>query len=569
MTSDKLSASMTVEALVAYGVEHVVVSPGSRDIPLIVALEGEDRLRKHVIVDERCAAFAALGMSLASGAQRSDGKLNPVALVCTSGTAVLNYAPAVAEAYYRGVPLIVLSADRPSEWIDQDDSQTIRQTGVLSNIVKQNYYMAADGGNAAEWLYRRTLNDALSLAAAGKPGPVHINIAFDEPLGLMVDESYARFKKIEHVARQVAVGMEDMAEAARYNKIMIVAGFMPPNQALNRELNRLAALGVAVLYEAQSNLEISDGVFNIDPTLAYVQRDGQAVKPQLVITIGGSLLSRHLKTMLRGCDGLQHWHVGFSDTSIDCFKHLTRRFECEPLQAITALADVLESQEFPSGLLEYGRCWSLNSYYAALHTEAFADDAPWCDLKAMSSVFGELFAEQLGSLHLSNGTAVRYAQMFTLLERVNIECNRGVSGIDGSTSTAMGYAAVSPGRHVLITGDMSFVYDLGALNMCASLDDFTIILLDNGGGGIFRYITSTSNLGEDILNRYFDLSVPFNVKQLTESFGAGYFYADSNQAFQRCMRQVNDCTGVRIVHVRTDAVLSADVLREFYENLKK
>lgn len=568
MTSDKLSASMTVEALVAYGVEHVVVSPGSRDIPLIIALEGNDSLRKHVIIDERCAAFAALGMSLASGARRFDGTLSPVALVCTSGTAVLNYAPAVAEAYYRGVPLIVLSADRPAEWIDQDDSQTIRQTGVLANIVKQSYYMAADGGNAAEWLYRRTLNDALSLATAGKPGPVHINIAFDEPLGRMIDEPSARFRKIEHVAMQMALGMEDMDEAARYNKIMIVAGFMPPNEALNRELNRLAALGVAVLYEAQSNLEIKDGVFNIDPTLAYIN-GCELYTPQLVITIGGSLLSRHLKAMLRGCDGLQHWHVGYSDTSIDCFKHLTRRFECEPLQAITALADVLESQEFPSELLEFGRCWNQSSYHAALATEAFADDAPWCDLKAMDLIFGELFDEQLQSLHFSNGTAIRYAQLFSLLERVNIECNRGVSGIDGSTSTAMGYAMVSQGRHVLVTGDMSFVYDLGSLSMCAALEDFTIILLDNGGGGIFRYITSTSNLGEDILNRYFDLSVPFNVKQLAASFGVRYFYADSNQAFQRCMRQANDCTGVRIVHVRTDGSYSADVLREFYEYLKK
>lgn len=547
----------------AYGVKHVVVSPGSRDIPLIIALEGEARLAKHVVIDERCAAFAALGMSLASGAERCDGTLSPVALVCTSGTAVLNYAPAVAEAYYRGVPLIVLSADRPAEWIDQDDSQTIRQNGVLANIVKQSYSMATE---ANEWLYKRTLNDALSLAVSGKPGPVHINIAFDEPLGRIVEDAYANFGIIEHAALQPSVRQADMAEALAYSRIMVVAGFMPPNQELQMQLNRLTEMGVAVFCEAQSNVHVLNGVSNIDPALAYAGKYGDAMYPALVITIGGSLLSRHLKAMLRNCKGLQHWHVGFSDISIDCFKHLTRRFECKPEAAMKALADLLENKEFESN---FGRKWSDISYKASELTEEWAEQAPWSDFTAMDAVFGALIDENLASLHFSNGTAIRYAQLFPLLDRVNIECNRGVSGIDGSTSTAAGHAMVSRGRHALVTGDMSFVYDLGALNMCGSLGDFTIILLDNGGGGIFRYITSTSNLGEDILNRYFDLAVPFNAKQLAESYGISYFYADDNHSFQRSCDIAADCRGVKLIHVKTDSALSAEVLRNYYEYIKQ
>ena len=168
-TSRKYTARLMADALYEYGVRDVVVSPGSRNTPLILALEATELLRKHIVIDERSAAFVALGMSLQSG--------RPVACICTSGSAVLNYGPAVAEAFYRCVPLIVISADRPLEWIDQDDSQTLHQHRVLDNIVKASYDIAVDEATTAGYV-SRILNDALTMAISRRRGPVHINMQF-------------------------------------------------------------------------------------------------------------------------------------------------------------------------------------------------------------------------------------------------------------------------------------------------------------------------------------------------------------------------------------------------------
>lgn len=565
---------MTVEALAAYGVRHAVVSPGSRDIPLIIALEGDARLTKHVVIDERTAAFAALGISTAS--VDADGQYAPVALVCTSGTAVLNYAPAVAEAYYRGVPLIVISADRPAEWIDQDDSQTIRQNGVLDNIVKGGYCMAAEGGRNDAWLYRRTLNDALRLALAPKRGPVHINIAFDEPLGGSVDSPAVKFEKIDSVAPVAELAPETMADAWNYNRIMIVCGFMPPNPELSRLLAHLSCKDVVIMREMQSNVDCRCsgewGVHNVDATIAWMKaHHGDGCLPQLVITLGGALLSRHLKTMLRNCPGLEHWHVGHVDNTVDCFRHISRNYDCTPLQAVQALLTGEKAYDtYPKLKIDrqfYAEAWGKGSEEAENFTDRFGAAAPWSDFTAMSTIIADS-QRQLRDLQLSNGTAVRYAQFFGPYTAGAVQCNRGVSGIDGSTSTAIGYAKVSDRPVTLVTGDMSAQYDLGALALSDIPATFRMIVLDNGGGGIFRFIGSTARLDEAVLQRYFDADVRLPLRELALGFGFDYFEAADAKQLISALTDMASCKRPAILRVVTDGRLSADVLRQFYKQIE-
>ena len=164
LTTDKEGIKILIEVLKEKGIRQVVLSPGSRNAPLLVAFAREKQIRHFVVLDERSAAFMALGMAQQSGV--------PVALVCTSGTAPLNYAPAIAEAYYQRLPLIVITADRPVEWIDQDDSQTIRQQAVFRNIVKASYQLPAELFHADEhWYANRLVNDALNTALKGRQGP--------------------------------------------------------------------------------------------------------------------------------------------------------------------------------------------------------------------------------------------------------------------------------------------------------------------------------------------------------------------------------------------------------------
>ena len=248
----KPAALILADLLEQAGVETVVCSPGSRNAPLIAALE-EKPLKLLDIIDERAAAFVALGIARQSRKR--------VAMVCTSGTALLNYAPAVAEAFYQGVPLVVVSADRPMQWIDQDDSQTIRQAGALGNIVKGSFDIPDFPGSDAEmcWYASRTVNEALLLAVSSKPGPVHLNFQFNEPLRSEASLEVAP-RQVSLLSGKssipVTVGRE-LAKHLQDKRILLVAGFLPPDHKLSSILRRFITLpNVFLLPEVLSNLHI-------------------------------------------------------------------------------------------------------------------------------------------------------------------------------------------------------------------------------------------------------------------------------------------------------------------------
>ncbi|MDE7443132.1 MAG: 2-succinyl-5-enolpyruvyl-6-hydroxy-3-cyclohexene-1-carboxylic-acid synthase, partial [Muribaculaceae bacterium] len=322
-TTDKYSCQMLVQLLVAHGVKHVVMSPGSRNLPLMVAVSRSDELKSTVVVDERIAAFMALGMASASCA--------PVALVCTSGTALLNYAPAVAEAYYKHVPLIVVSADRPYQWIDQDDSQTIRQNGVLANIVKRSCDIPDVASTKVDrWYAGRVINDVLIEMMRGCPGPVHINVQLAEPLNVMTD-SVQQAKVVRNLVPVNELPSDRAVELAHYvasvPKVMIVAGFLSLEcaGAINRnlaELNRQD--NVIVLTESISNLKIERAIECIDIAVSGIPCGEESdYAPELLITVGGALVSRFVKQFLRNYPPKAHWHVGQTDSLIDCMQAMT------------------------------------------------------------------------------------------------------------------------------------------------------------------------------------------------------------------------------------------------------
>lgn len=274
--------------LAARGVRFAVLSPGSRNAPIVMALERHPDISTKVVIDERSAAFIALGYAAQSG--------EPVAVVCTSGTALLNYAPAVAEAFYRKVPLIVISADRPMEWIDQDDSQTIRQHEALANYVKASYNLTDIELPNLKWYANRQINDALTVALTGRRAPVHINIQLSEPLTATTAVDSEKFRKIAVVEPEAVL---PTAEARRLGtllasprKVMIVAGFNPPSPTLNRALRRLAALpNFIVLTETVSNLHANEFISRIDTTLsAMTEEERLQMAPDAVITLGGALV---------------------------------------------------------------------------------------------------------------------------------------------------------------------------------------------------------------------------------------------------------------------------------------
>lgn len=556
-STSHLSCNILADLLVAHGVRHAVLSPGSRNTPLILALSRRNDMECHVVIDERSAAFIALGMSIQSGA--------PIAIVCTSGTALLNYAPAVAEAFYRHIPLVVISADRPEEWIDQDDSQTIWQQDALAPYVKRSCDISAriDFPNGPWWT-DRMINDVLLESLNGRPGPVHINVRLDAPLNTQTDYTCGSARVVTMVSPQALLSVSEARALAMPlaspHKVLVIAGFHEPDEKLNRALIRLASLpNVAVMTESISNMHSPKFIDRIDSTLCRLSAEEREIlRPDSVITLGGAIVSRHIKDWLRSIPTLDHWHVGISHTTIDCFRHLTRRVDMDATQFMGQLAAAMQPHRAPC---DYARMWHEADMKARKAHDTYVASAPWSDLKALAYVFAHL--PRGCNLHLSNGTPIRYAQLLNDIRIHRSECNRGVSGIDGCTSTALGASVLYEGLTVLISGDMSFQYDIAALSSRLLNSRMKMIVICNGGGGIFRFISATSALPET--ERYFAVGTNLPLRDLCHGYGIEYFEADSVNTLRTAMSgwlTASDSPALLAIH--TPADISAKVLKEYF-----
>lgn len=553
-TTDKLQCQILVETMHFHGVNHAVVSPGSRNAPLIIALS-RSRIETHIVVDERSAAYVALGMAQQLKA--------PVALVCTSGTALLNYAPAVAEAYYQKIPLIVVSADRPQEWIDQDDSQTIRQFKALDQFVKRSYDIPARcDDDTAVWYAERIAHDAMMEATSLRRAPVHINVQLAEPLNGLTTEPY-KLRRIHHFPSYDGICWDDiikLKEQLLHKRVMIIAGFMELNEPLRQALNDIAAKDAAVvLTETISNMADDFTINAIDRTLLAIDEDDKRYYPDVVITIGGAIVSRKIKAFLRKVKP-DHWYVGLNDVTVDCFQSLTRRIEANPDTFIpTLFQDSLTVKSFCT-------IWQDAHTAGLLRHHKYLEKIGWSDMKAYETIF-DFYQQNPDNLimHLSNGTTIRYAQLFGDRVIVPNFCNRGVSGIDGCTSTAIGAAMVN-GPAVLITGDMSFLYDISALSAITPKLQLKIVVVDNGGGGIFRFIDSTSSLPE--LEKYFVVKRNLDVEKVAASFGIKTYRADNADSLFEELSNMMVEDGPAVLVVKTDGKRSAEILKNYFKPIK-
>lgn len=553
-TTDKLQCQILVETMHFHGVNHAVVSPGSRNAPLIIALS-RSRIKTHIVVDERSAAYVALGMAQQLKA--------PVALVCTSGTALLNYAPAVAEAYYQKIPLIVVSADRPQEWIDQDDSQTIRQFKALDQFVKRSYDIPARcDDDTAVWYAERIAHDAMMEATSLRRAPVHINVQLAEPLNGLTTEPY-KLRRIHHFPSYDGICRDDIIKLKGqllHKRVMIIAGFMEMNEPLRQALNAIAVNDYAVvLTETISNMADDFTINAIDRTLLAIDENDKRYYPDVVITIGGAIVSRKIKAFLRKVKP-DHWYVGLNDVTVDCFQSLTRRIEANPDTFIpTLFQDSLTVKSFCT-------IWQ-DAHTAGLRRHhKYLEKIGWSDMKAYETIF-DFYQQNPDNLimHLSNGTTIRYAQLFGDRVIAPNFCNRGVSGIDGCTSTAIGAAMVN-GPAVLITGDMSFLYDISALSAITPKLQLKIVVVDNGGGGIFRFIDSTASLPE--LEKYFVVKRNLDVEKVAASFGIKTYRADNADSLFEQLSNMMVEDGPAVLVVKTDGKRSAEILKNYFKTIK-
>lgn len=545
MTSDKTVVSLILQALKNIGVEQVVLSAGSRNAPFLIAFQQDDTFEKHHVLDERSAGFMALGMAQQTG--------KPVALCCTSGSALANYYPAVLEAYYQKIPLIILSADRPLHWIDQQDGQTIRQKDFFTPHIAYTANLLLE--NQIRYNERQTYQALWTCLDTQMP--VHINVPLEEPLYQLTENETAHIPMQKHRLQQAF----DQAEAQNIfetlqhaDKILLLAGQHTPKKA-QIALEKLAKLPqIAVISENLNALHFAGKINNIDSLLATT-KDENALHAEVLISFGGAVLAKSLKNFLRKQKPSKHYALQKNKDLVDTFLSLTDLVETDETLFLEALADYL-----PAKTSTYKETWQKNHTLARQKQNDFLKQCPYSDLL----VFAKLSAclPQNLQLHLGNSSCVRYAQFFDNLQGF---ANRGVSGIEGSLSTAVGAAKAHLDQQTLcVLGDLSFFYDASALTYAPK--NLKVLVMNNNGGGIFRLIQQDKTVPG--FEEFIEGKHEKNAQQLAEH--AGFHYQKSSDA-DGLVKALNDFlshTEPVLLEIFTPRLENDKVFQHFMQFLK-
>ena len=576
MIYSKIPVAQTIVALcVAKNIRHVVISPGSRNAPLTIGFTHHPEIKAYSIVDERCSGFFALGM-----AQQLQ---QPVALVCTSGSALLNYYPAVAEAFYSDIPLVVISADRPIERIDIGDGQTIRQKNVFENhiLFSANLYseIVLENSSSDKKLQQkqfesqkhneREINLALNKALEEK-GPVHINVPFYEPLYEMVEKASVKPLQILPEIRVRDYSEKEFVPYAEiWNKAkrkMVIVGVAQPNSVEQKFLDFLAQdESVLVLSETTSNLNHPEFFTRIDTLIGPIERSEdsekqfEALRPDILLSFGGMIVSKKIKTFLRNFQPEHHWHVD-PKKAYNTFFCLNKHFETSINSFLKKFHPLLEKGES-----DYALHWkNIRKLRQARH-DLYVGEIQYSDFKAMQVVVPSV--PEKYNVQLGNSATVRYAQLFKWDQTQKLFCNRGTSGIDGSVSTAVGAALINKDPTLLICGDLSLFYDSNGLWNNYIPKNFRIIVLNNEGGGIFRILPGNKNT--ENFDTYFETVHHMNARPVCELYDIEYLSANNSEEISEALHGFYEVSEKpKLLEIFTPRQINDEVLLEYFSFMK-
>ncbi len=528
-------------------VRHVVICPGSRNAPLIQAFQRDESFQCFSIVDERSAGYIALGMAKQSG--------QPAVVITTSGTAVLNLAPAVAEAYNQRIPLIVLTGDRPEEFPPQFTNQRINQADVFAPNAVGSYQFGPEFKNRKA-LERCMLNAAevLRNGCLKNPGPVHFNFVLHEPLYEVVPLHLMTKIRIEdprdaHVDSLFSDIDQSLIREhlSSQKKVLIIAGMANYGESSQKALEEIAARHqVAVIAENIANLH---GPYVIStPELVLAAARGQEVKnllPDLVIAIGGPVVSKRTRLFVQGLKDIP-----------------VLALEGNPETILHLIHDGVSAGDKINN--DYGKHWKSMEQSGADIAEGYLEAAAFSNLTVIHKIINKIAPGTI--VHLGNSGVVRYSQLFPARADLFHFGNRGTSGIDGSLSTAVGAAMVSESNHLVILGDLSFMYDSNALWNKNFPSNLKIIILNDKGGGIFRLLD-----GPDRMSFFREFSVtdhPFETEHIFRAFGMNILTANSDNTLEEGLDTLFDHRSyITALEVNTSGSENSGIFKEFYKSI--
>lgn len=554
-------AQTIVESCVLTGIEHVVISPGSRNAPLTIGFSNHPKVKTYSIVDERCAAFFALGIAQQTG--------KPAAVVCTSGSALLNYYPAVSEAFYSDIPLVVISADRPAYLIDIGDGQTIRQEQALDKHMLYSACLKSDENKhetAIQNYNEIELAKALRISLQ-QQGPVHINAPFQEPLYQKTEQLTVHLQnsfnlnqpKIEAV--ELSNLIEDWNAA---DKRIIIVGVQHPNSIDQAYLDFFAEDDATLVFtEATSNIHHVRFFSSIDGIIAPIetQQDKdelfQQLKPDVLLTFGGMIVSKKIKSFLRKFAPKAHYHID-AKKAYDTFFCLKEHIKALPNQVFKELVPKLQSKKS-----SYFDIWNAYHIKQIEKRKEYVREIPFTDFWVFNALI-EAFPEK-EHLQFGNSSTIRYANLFDLHPSNPVFCNRGTSGIDGSTSTAIGASIIHTQPTTFVTGDLSFLYDSNALWNNYVPNHFKMIIVNNAGGGIFRILPGEKE--KEYYKTYFETTHNLDASHLAKMYGWGYQSASDKQSSLNALHQLFSTPRNRpqILEIFTPRTQNDQVLLDYFK----
>lgn len=544
--------------LIEFNIKNIILSPGSRNVPLLINFFNQSHFNCYSIVDERSAGFIALGMS------QYTRKIT--ILCCTSGSALTNYYPAIVEAFYQNIPLLIITADRPKEYIDIFDGQTIRQYKIFSKHTYANFEISEKISNHITINNYKKIKQAISICI-DKQGPVHINIPLYEPLYEITKKKYILTN--HNIINPNKIYRDLKWEIIKNiwiksKKIMFLCGMQYNTEIIENQLTILQKThkSIIILCESTSNLKNSNFIQHIDSIIFNLNKHQiYTLAPDLLITIGQNVISKKIKSFLRVSNISNHWHIDnywFPNT----YFCLTKKIK---LPTKTFLNQLIE--KMPINNSKYQKIWKKLEKQRVIYNINFMKKVSFSDLQVYHILSKKIPKKYI--IQFGNSLPIRYSQIFNFYKFKSIFCNRGVSGIDGSISTAIGFSIKSKHPVVLIIGDLSFFYDINAFWNNYIPPNFRLILINNAGGDIFKFINTSIFSNNKSLENFFIAKHNKNAENIAKHFNIKYYYTSN---YNKLIKILNiffvNSKKSKILEINTSSKQNSKILINYMQSMQ-
>ena len=552
MYSDIKSVQILVSLLKQHNIRRVVLSPGNRNVPIAHSFESDPFFVTYSVVDERSAGFFGIGLI-----QRYR---EPVAICCTSGTAVCNYYSAVTEAYYQKLPLLVISADRNPYYLNQDEEQMLPQTHGFEKVTKKIVQLPMIKDDVDEYTCGRMVNEAILELDHRGAGPVQINVPIEKGLGDFHTAELPLVNKIER--HELSDDWSDLAEQLKKKRVLVLYGQSPSLTEENIKIVEefSAMYGAVIAVDPLANLHCKGTVstFSLSRVMT-AQEFKSTLLPDIVITLNSGYLS-YVRSHLKSCKGqFEHWAVNAEGKVQDPVFSIKRVFEAKPIEFLRKMVRTGRKGQANTSYLQ---CWQKH----AAQVDFDKLEIPYSNLYAARALVHALPKDC--ALHIANSTSVRLVSHFDLDPSIETYCNRGANGIDGSASAYMGMACNNEKKAFLLIGDLSFFYDMNALWSNYISPNMRIVLNNNEGATLFHYTVGLKNV--PTLDQNIAAGHNATAKGWVESRGFEYIAVRNKQELEAAIVRMNETTKKPVfVEIFTDKEKDAQTLKDAYAQFAK